>query len=483
MKDLLLVALAEVSRTRFSACRHRKATFIFASLIFFLAAASLPMAWAKLNTKSSAAATDASMPKVAFRPLPPWPCPMRIGIAVRTPSARIAVWAPGALFVDNRPVFALKPQQFYYIQGGRIVEMSTGRAYPLPIDRRSIIAASDYIILANNRWYRGVLEIINYGTVATVINVLDLEDYLQGVVPSEMPSNWHIEALKAQAVAARSYAFVHRGSGSKWIHSEGFDMVPDERDQAYKGMAREAPASTMAVRMTLGRILADSKKVKAGFYRAWVGDAMENLNIRQQVVSEATLERLTGIPKIMAITVKRWDGTGNATHIQVIGQKKSREVDGVALARILGLSTAGILDVHDQGGAWVFTCRGPGNGLRGLSQHGAQSLAKAGWRYELILQQYYQDPDGHLRLLTINYYGPLRTRPLKPIQITPPHKRPQEVIKMPSEPEARGETGEPDPAPSDGEQKSKEATDSDGSADQQAKPQDSSLNQSMNSTN
>jgi stage II sporulation protein D len=474
MRDLLLGAMAGVSRTKCSAARHKNAGSILLCLVLLLVVAGQPIALAKLATKT----TDASAPKVAFRALPPWPCPVRIGIAVRTPSARIALWAPGALFVDNRPVFALKPQQFYYIQGGRIVEMSTGRAYPLPMDRRSIIAASDYIVLANNRWYRGVLEIVNYGTVATVINVLDLEDYLQGVVPSEMPSNWHLEALKAQAVAARSYAFVHRGSGSKWLRSEGFDMVPDERDQAYKGMAREAPASTMAVRMTLGRILADSKKVKAGFYRAWVGDAMENLNIRQHVVSEATLERLTGIPKIMAITVKRWDGTGNATHLQVIGQKKSRDVDGVALARILGLSTAGILDVHDQGGAWVFTCRGPGNGIRGLSQHGAQSLAKAGWRYELILQQYYQDPDGHLRLLTINYFGPyLRTRPLKPIQIAPPQKRPQEATRTDEQQEAE-KTGS-EQTPSD-EQKPEPKQESEQNFEPEPKPTDTSLNQTTN---
>jgi hypothetical protein len=82
-----------------------------------------------------------------------------------------------------------------------------------------------------------------------------------------------------------------------------------------------------------------------------------------------------------------------------MGSKRgAKEVYGIALAKMLGLSTAGILDVKEEGNNWVFTCRGPGNGARGLSQHGANTLAKNGWRYEQILQHYSQDPDGQLRL-------------------------------------------------------------------------------------
>jgi stage II sporulation protein D len=356
------------------------------------------------STKATKTA-DESAPRVNFRPYPPMVHAIRIGLASKTSVVHFAVWAPGALFVDDRPVFRIDPGLPYVISGGRVVELGTNRSYFLPVDKRSVITAGDYRVWIDNRWYRGSLEIINFGLRVTAINVLDIEEYLLGVVPSEMPSSWHPEALKAQAVAARSYAWAHMyPRGSKWATTEGYDLVPDVRDQAYKGLAAEANSTYWAVQQTRGIILKNSGQVKPGFYRAWVGDAFENLNIRKQAVPSATLEKITAVPKIVGVTVKQWDATGNARDIQVIGQKKTREVYGVALAHMLGLSTAGILDVQASGPNWVFTYRGPGNGARGLSQHGANMLASNGWHYDQILTQYYQDNDGKLRLDYIDNY-------------------------------------------------------------------------------
>ncbi len=362
-----------------------------------------------------------SAPYVAFSPYPPMVHPVRIGIAHKAPVTRLAVWSSGALFVDGRPVWSINPGMIYVIMGGRITELGTGRSYALPGDRRAHVAAGDYRIWADNRWYRGVAEIINFGYACTVINLLDLEEYLLGVVPSEMPASWHLEALKSQAVAARSYAWAHLGRGSKWLGSEGYDLVPDVRDQAYKGLAREAPSTFLAVQQTRGLILKDSGRVKPGFYRATVGDnPFENLNIRKSVVPAAVLEKMTGIPKIVGVTVKQWDANGNARSIQVMGQKKSREVYGVALAQMLRLSTAGILDAHEEGSNWVFTYRGPGNGARGLSQHGANMFANNGWRFDQILQQYYQDPDGQLRLDYVDNYRAAAAMPVAPARTAAP---------------------------------------------------------------
>ena len=337
-----------------------------------------------------------------FLPYPPMMFPIRIGIACRAPSGKFAIWSQGFVFLNGKPVFELQPGMPYSIANGCITELGTGRVYQIPGDARVHITAKDYRVWSANRWWRGCLELIKLGNRVTVINLLDLEEYLFGVVPSEMPASWNPEALKAQAVAARSYAWAHMGSGSKW-KSEGFDLVPDVRDQAYKGMGAEAQSTFNACMMTRGLILKDSGKVKPGFYRAWVGDEMENLNIRKSRVDKKLLEKLTGVPKIVGVTIKRWDpGTGNADSIQVMGYKKSREVYGVALAKMLGFSTAGILDVQEEGPNWVFTYRGPGNGARGLSQHGANMLANKGWRFDQILQQYYQDNDGQLRLDYVN---------------------------------------------------------------------------------
>jgi peptidoglycan hydrolase-like amidase len=375
--------------------RYLKSTHLLS--LIFLVSCWVVLAHPALAVKEASKTLKAA---VSFSCFPPMYTPVRVGVATRAGLARVAVWAPGALFVEQRPVFHLNSQSVYSISGGKITELATGNSYPLPVGQRCILSASDYRIWANNRWYRGCIELIVFPHAVTVINLLDLEDYLPGVVPSEMPSTWCFEALKAQAIAARSYAWAHLGPGSKWMKSEGFDLVPDVRDQMYRGLAAEARSSTLAVYSTRGMVLKDADRVKPGFYRAWVGDVYENLNIRKSIVPSSTLEKMTGIKDIVGMTVKRWDpATGNAYSIQVMGaNKKTKEVYGVKLAQMLHFSTAGILDVHEEGNNWIFTYRGPGNGSRGLSQHGANMLAQKGWRFDQILQQYYQDPDGRVRL-------------------------------------------------------------------------------------
>jgi len=345
--------------------------------------------------------------------------PIRIGLATRSAQTYVAVGSAGALFVDDKPVFTLAPLYPYSLQHGYITEIATGRSYKLPRDRRSYIVAFHHQVWTNNRWYEGCLELIARGDRITVINLLDLEEYLGGVVPAEMPANWYPEALKAQAVAARSYAWAHIGTGSKWYRTEGYDLVPDVRDQAYKGLAVRARSSDNAILATHGIVLQDSGRVRPGFYRAWVGDAFENFNMRKSTIGNALLEKITGVPKIIGVTVKQWDANGNACSLQIIGAKKSREVDGIALAKMLHFSTAGILDARQQGNEWIFTYRGPGNGSRGLSQHGANMLAARGWSFMLILQQYYQEPDGHLRLARLagyDYGGYFRRLPMQSVK-------------------------------------------------------------------
>lgn len=366
--------------------------FVLALLIVILL---LPEATGKTAVKTAGTSHTVMM---GFSPYQMMVHPVRIGLATRTSALRVAVWQPGAVFVDNMPIFALKPGMVYSITPGKITEIATGLSMALPYDKRATLAAPDYRIWTVNRWWRGSIEIINTGGAITAVNVLDLEDYLLGVVPSEMPSSWHIEALKAQAVAARSYAWAHLGTGSKW-RSDGYDLKPDVSDQAYKGLAAEATSTYHAVRGTTSLVLKDSGKVKPGFYRATVGTTNdENFNIRSSRVPQSTLERITGVKNIVGVTVRQWDPVGNAVRVQIMGAKESKEVYGIALAKMLNFATAAILDVNEDGNCWKFTYRGTGNGARGLSQNGAQALAKRGWLFHQILQQYYQDPDGKLRL-------------------------------------------------------------------------------------
>ena len=97
------------------------------------------------------------------------------------------------------------------------------------------------------RPYRGQLLVSVANGSLRAVNSVGLEGYLFGVVPSEMPNTWLPEALKAQAVAARSYALAVRKTGS-W-----FDLYSDTRSQVYLGIAHEKPSTTAAVQATAGR--------------------------------------------------------------------------------------------------------------------------------------------------------------------------------------------------------------------------------------
>ncbi|HWW75443.1 MAG TPA: SpoIID/LytB domain-containing protein [Pyrinomonadaceae bacterium] len=105
----------------------------------------------------------------------------------------------------------------------------------------------------NEKPYRGRLEVFaNSRGSLTVVNVISLEDYVRGVVPNELsPGGWpQLEALKAQAVAARTYAVSNLGR----FAAEGFDLTPDTRSQVYGGRATEHPLTDRAVAETRGRI-------------------------------------------------------------------------------------------------------------------------------------------------------------------------------------------------------------------------------------
>ena len=112
-----------------------------------------------------------------------------------------------------------------------------------------------------DRPYRGQIEVGVTGQKLNAVNVVGLEQYLQGVVPQEMPSAWPDEALKAQAVAARSYALSHRISGKT------FDLYADVRSQVYGGIAGESPRTTAAVQATKGEVLLwEGKPIDALFH-------------------------------------------------------------------------------------------------------------------------------------------------------------------------------------------------------------------------
>ena len=119
--------------------------------------------------------------------------------------------------------------------------------------------------------YRGVIRLLGASSGVMAINEVGLDLYLRGVVPSEMPSSWPAEALKAQAIAARSYAeeHVHPGTGS-------YDLFDDTRSQVYHGSLGETTATNAIVTATAGQVLKSGSAIINALYHSADGGATED---------------------------------------------------------------------------------------------------------------------------------------------------------------------------------------------------------------
>ena len=119
-------------------------------------------------------------------------------------------------------------------------------------------------ISVNNKPYRGFIRLTNRNGKITVINVVKLEDYLYGVVPLEMSTGWPVEALKSQAICARTYSASSIGR----FESYGFDMTDTTLSQVYGGVNVEKSDCTQAVDETRGMIVSFDGKIASTFYFA-----------------------------------------------------------------------------------------------------------------------------------------------------------------------------------------------------------------------
>ena len=122
--------------------------------------------------------------------------------------------------------------------------------------------------------YRGALRAIPVGTTLTVVNHVDLEEYLPGVVPREMPPQWGDTApaaLEAQAIAARSYAMATKRSSGE------FDMYADQRSQVYGGASAEDPRANTAVAATTGKVVTLNGQIVTTFFFSTSGGRTENV--------------------------------------------------------------------------------------------------------------------------------------------------------------------------------------------------------------
>ena len=190
-------------------------------------------------------------------------------VLTRAPVSRVRV-----LLVEGRRRLTISSAASFRVRDGRgktyrvrAGEHTLGAALKVKVDgdrtpralRGPLTFLPGQVPLTLGRPYRGSIQVAVTGRKLRAINVVGLEAYLYGVVPDEVPSTWPAEALKAQAVAARSYALATRKSGA-------FDLFADTRSQVYGGVDAETFPTTAAVDATAGQILAYRGEIAVTYF-------------------------------------------------------------------------------------------------------------------------------------------------------------------------------------------------------------------------
>ena len=214
------------------------------------------------------ARTPAAAPRLAPLPSPA----LNVSLAVDRSSAAFPAgdWflAAGERVERRRGPLVVAPAD----GGLRVTDDGAASDWPSPVE---IAPANGALVPWADATYRGrlALRATARGTLH-VINRVGLEDYLKGVVPAEMGPRVYdeVEALKAQAVAARSYAARHRGQ----FAAEGYDLCATPRCQVYSGASAESPLSTRAVEETAGEVLLWKGAVADTLFTSTCGGRTEN---------------------------------------------------------------------------------------------------------------------------------------------------------------------------------------------------------------
>lgn len=319
------------------------------------------------------------------------------------------------------------------VSGGRSVELSLESGAVLVGGRKlsGVYATStaDVITLSTDkisRSYRGWLVIEPDGDKLSVINELPLEDYLLGVVPCEMPSSWPVECLKAQSIAARTYALSRALSRA----NERFHLVDTVMSQVYRGFDVETPRTNSAVQETRGKVLtfagrpisamysADAGGISAGFDEVFSGNgapyliskpdtdksgksyssgskyAQWELKLNKSKIEEILASKKIQLGEFMGMEILEKGASGRVTSIKILCEQDELILKGNEFRNLMGVNVlrSTLFDVAFNGEEWVLTGRGWGHGV-GMCQAGAKGRAEAGQDYLTILSAYYPNTE------------------------------------------------------------------------------------------
>jgi len=371
---------------------------------------------------SAALVLLAACARAAAPAAPPPPRLLQVAIVRQAPSAQLEAAGEVVLVepdgkrsaLEWRGPIELKPR----VSGLQLADLA------LKTETRLEPAPGATLRVGKDQHQGALILRLDPGQTVTIVEEIAVEDYLVGVLPHEMDADWPLEALKAQAVVARSFAYASIGK----FRAEGFDMTADTRSQVFRGLADVNENVRAAVRMTRGEVLGWDGKLLRGYYHSCCGGHTENEAEVWGGDPKATPRPLRGVrdswcrtapemkwdayyawQDIMAAFAARANLPGPLSALKLgrrdvagfvldfVGRAGAREVSVSAadIRAALGaeeFKSTRVLRIKARSKGVDFIGAGSGHGV-GLCQWGAREQALHGRSYEKILRFYFPGAD------------------------------------------------------------------------------------------
>jgi len=270
------------------------------------------------------------------------------------------------------------------------------------------------ILCLGNYLYNGNFYITISTNRLLLIEETGIENYLKGVLPNEISAKWHIEAIKAQAVAARSFAYYFKTKNIKNL----FDLKKDTFSQVYTGITLTNEIFNKAIKDTEDEVIVyENEIIYTPFHSACGGGTEDSKNVWGTSLPylryvpcnycslspyyewSATFTEKDLIEKFYNYNIKKINRiigegrsiSGRWREIKIIADNGEIVLNSNKFRLILGsdkIRSTRFIIINERG-RWTFKGRGWGHGV-GLCQWGAKSMAEKGYKYEHILRYYFR---------------------------------------------------------------------------------------------
>lgn len=353
---------------------------------------------------------------------PPWvdarPTPLRVLLLANLSTFQVSIPPQYSLLTHPARQLAAESDRWRTLQlqasRGRIsvshpkLEVSEVRIMPL---------TKDALIFVGGKLYRGGLEVKVRDGGLMVVNAIDLEEYLYGVLPQEVPVKWEMAALRAQAIVARTYALYKRKSQANGDYDLSAHYLQDQR---YDGYSAEHPRASLAVDETRGLVLTCAGTLIPAYYHAESAGYTENsedvwssahpclravkadiypaspylqwsVSIPLQDIQAALAKSGHRLGGIQGLEPLERSPTGRILRLKISHTRGDTVLRGTDFRLALGpeVIRSTRFTVEMRGGHALFSGQGWGHGV-GMCQWCSQGMAELGYDHEAILKHYYR---------------------------------------------------------------------------------------------